>query len=156
MKIKITFLLLLSITLLSSCGLKAIVSEVPYLPKVNNQDITLDDLGNGKVLFYNYGDYCPALTCGWATKINIKANGISLGQINYGEYFIVDLAYGSYEFETIYKDVFKFKPKHTVVVDKDTKVIKVSVNNFTKKLIVTNQLHYSTKNLNRLTTNNLY
>ena len=65
------------------------------------------------------------------------------------ENFIVDLALGDYEIQTIYKDVFKFKPKHKVKIDSDTKVISVSVNSF-QKLKVTNVLPNDINSLNQL------
>lgn len=74
-------LLLLLLLNFSSCSLKAIPAEIPYT-RIDKNNIKLDSLGNGRVLFYNYGYYCPVLTCGWTTKLNIKVNGVSLGQIN--------------------------------------------------------------------------
>ena len=60
-------------------------SSIKYI-QLDNVDIS--DLGNGKVLFsINSGYYCPVATCGWATKMNIVANNINLGQINYGEFY---------------------------------------------------------------------
>ena len=139
--------LFLTVFLVNSCALKPMQSSRKYI-QLDNVDIS--DLGNGKVLFHNSGYYCPDATCGWATKMNIVANNINLGQINYGEFFIVDLALGDYEIQTIYKDVFKFKPKHKVKIDSDTKVISVSVNSFSKKLKVTNVLPNDINRLNQL------
>ncbi len=123
--------------LLNSCALKPILPTKNYSPIEN---VSIENLGNGKILFYNYGYYCPTMTCGYTTKMNVKANEISLGQINYGEYLIVELDYGEYVFETVYKDVLKIKRTHKVTIDKDTKVIKLSINAFNEKLKVTNSL----------------
>ena len=136
---------------LNSCSLKPIISEKAYLSNTNENLIRIEDLGKGKILFYNYGYYCPVMSCGRITKMNVKANGKSLGQINYGEYFIVELEYGNYEFETIYKDVFIFKKKYQIVIDENTKVIKLKPEIFSKRLSVTNVLHPEINSLNHLT-----
>jgi hypothetical protein len=139
--------LVLIVFIINSCALKPTQATTKYV-KLNNVEIS--DLGNGRILFHNSGYYCPVATCGWATKMNIIANNVNLGQINYGEYFIVDLPLGDYEIQTIYKDVLKFKPKHKVRIDANTKVISVSVNSFSKKLKVTNILPYDVNNLLQL------
>ena len=140
-------ILLVTLFVFNSCALKPLKASIKYI-KIDNLDET--QLGNGRVLFHNSGYYCPVATCGWTTKINIIANNVNLGQINYGEYFIVDLPLGDNEIQTIYKDVFKFSPKHKVKIYNNTKVISVTVNSFSKKLKITNKIPYDLNNLVQL------
>jgi hypothetical protein len=77
--------LVLIVFIINSCALKPIQSNTKYVI-LSNVDIS--NLGNGRILFHNSGYYCPVATCGWATKMNIIANNVNLGQINYGEYFM--------------------------------------------------------------------
>lgn len=132
-------MLLLLLLNFSSCSLKVIPAEIPYT-RIDKNNIKLDSLGNGRVLFYNYGYYCPVLTCGWTTKLNIKMNGVSLGQINYSEYFIVEIKKGEYVFELTHKDTFNFKSKITLIIDENTKVIQSIPSILTNKIRITNIL----------------
>jgi hypothetical protein len=144
------FLLFLMFIGLNSCALKPIMAEKEYLNIPNEPYVNMDNLGNGKVLFYNYGYYSPAITNGRATKVNIKANGISLGQINYGEFFVVNLEYGESTFETVRKDVFNFKATYKVMIDKNTKVIKICGNTLHKSLKVGSSFPYSRSEVRNL------
>jgi len=139
-KIKAFIFLFIISSIFNSCSLKPTISEKKYLKNPKGNTIKIDDLGNGKVLFYNYGYYCPVIECGRLTKVNIKANGISFGQLNYGEYFIVDLENGDYLFETERRDVFLFKAKYNLKISNFTKVIKICGNTLHKSLQVTNSL----------------
>lgn len=138
---RITFLLLLLICnfTFTSCSLRAIPTEIPYT-RVDVSNINLNSLGNGKILFYNYGYYCPTMTCGWTTKLNIKMNGVSLGQINYGEYFIVEIEKGEYEFQLIHKDAINIKTTEMLKIDENTKVIQSIPRPLSNSITITNQI----------------
>lgn len=151
-KAKITVLMLALMPLLftfSSCSLKKIQTEIPY-KRIEKSKINSDTLGNGRILFYNHGYYCPAMTCGWTTKLNIKMNGISLGQINYGEFFIVDIEKGEYEFHLTHKDAIKINTKQKLVIDENTKVIQVIPRPLSNKITITNQIPYEFHTFNQV------
>ncbi len=141
-KIKSTLILSLMLLLMlnfSGCSLKVIPTERPYT-RIDVSNINLNSLGNGKVLFYNYGYYCPTMTCGWTTKLNIKMNGISLGQINYGEYFIVEIEKGEYEFQLTHKDAINIKTTEKLSIDENTKVIQSIPRPLSNSIKITNQI----------------
>lgn len=137
----IKLLLLLSIFnfTLTSCSLRAIPTEIPY-KRVDVSNIDINSLGNGKILFYNYGYYCPIMSCGWTTKLNIKMNGVSLGQINYGEYFIIEIEKGEYEFQLTHKDVINIKTTLKLKVDENTKIIQSIPKPLSNSITITNQI----------------
>ena len=121
--------------LLSGCGLKVVQSEKKYL-YIAKSEINSQTLGNGKVLFYNYGYYCPLVECGRTTKLNIKLNGISLGQINYGQYFIVELENGTYDVDLVHRDVILMSTKTTLTVNDKTMVVQAIPTPFSNKVTV--------------------
>ncbi len=138
------FILNLSLVLVlsfnfSSCSLKAIPSEIPYVI-LDKNSVNLNSLGNGKILFYNYGYYCPTIECGRTTKLNIKINGRSLGQINYGEFFIVEIENGEYEFQLMHKDVINIKSTIKVVIDEKTKIIQAIPRPLSNSIKITNEI----------------
>jgi hypothetical protein len=132
-------LLIFCIIFFTSCSLKKIPAEIPYI-RIEKNTVNLHSLGNGKILFYNYGYYCPIMTCGWTTKLNIKMNGVSLGQINYGEYFIVEIENGEYEFNLTHKDVINIKTTQKLKIDENTKVIQAIPRNLSNSITITNQI----------------
>lgn len=135
----IVVLLLNTIFILQSCSIKPIVSEVNYV-NLPNYEVDLGKLGNGRIMIYNGHYYCPIITCGTTTKVNVLLNNKSLGQINYGEYFIVDVGIGVYNFHLEHKEFIKFKSDHEIKIDENTKVLKLVPTNFSNKLIITNKL----------------
>jgi hypothetical protein len=124
---------------LNSCGIKKIVSEKEYY-RLALEDINLENLGRGKILFYNGDYYCPTVECGWTTKINVHFDGISLGTINYNEYFIVELDDGDYDVELKHWDTVNMKSEHKISINGTTKIIKLSTTAFSNKIEIRNQL----------------
>ena len=132
-------LILSSLVLMFGCKMPAFVSEVNYVP-LSHENIELNKLGNGRVLFVNGDYYCPIITCGKLNRINIKMGDTSFGQINYGEYFIVNIKKGVHEFSLEHKDVFKMSNVIELQIDENTKVISVSPKTFSNKMVITNEI----------------
>lgn len=142
-------LILLSL-FINSCGVKKIISEknYTYTPKHN---INIENLGNGKILFFNGEYYCPLIECGIKTKMNVHFNNISFGQINYGEYFIVEMDYGEYDVQLKHRDVFNMKSKHKIIINANTKVIKLKPTAFSNSIKIVNELPKEFKFFNQVT-----
>jgi hypothetical protein len=124
---------------ISSCSIKPILSEKEYV-RMSRYEVSLEELGNGRVMIYNGHYYCPAITCGTTTKINVLINNESYGQINYGEYFIIDLGLGTKSFHLEHVNFWKAKSDHEITIDENTKVLKLIPTDFSHKLIITNEL----------------
>ncbi|HXK00149.1 MAG TPA: hypothetical protein VNJ50_14950 [Gelidibacter sp.] len=135
---KILILAILSL-FLNSCGIGKLVTEknYTYIPK---SEIDIENLGNGKVLFFNGDYYCPVVECGWTTKMNVHFNDVSFGQINYGEYFIMEIEEGEYNVELKHWDAINMKSKHKIIIDADTKVIKLKPTAFSNDIQIVNKL----------------
>ncbi len=127
------------ILIMSSCAIKSLVSEKKYV-YLPNQEVNLDNLGNGRIMLYNGHYYCPVITCGTTTKVNVLVNDRPFGQINYGEYFIVDIGTGVKNFHLEHKEIFKMKSDHKIIIDEKTKVLKLEPTDFSHKLTITNEL----------------
>lgn len=132
-------LFLLIVLTFNSCSLNRVVTEQPYIywPK---PDISMDTLGNGIVLFHNSNyifDYFSALG---PNKVNIKMDGVHLGQIDYGEFFMLEIEPGEHEFELEHRDMFMFRSSHKLMIDNDTKVILVKPTVTSNKIEITNKL----------------
>ena len=54
------------------------------------------------------------------------------------------------EFETVYKDTFKFKKKYQIIIDENTKVIQLKPEMLSKNLSITNVLPSEINSLNHL------
>jgi len=145
---KIVFLTI--IITFSSCGIKPIISEKPYI-KLPSYQVDLKNLGNGRIMIYNGDYYCPVAVCGTSTKVNIEMDNEALGQINYGEYFIVDLGTGSKNFHLEHVEVFKIKSDHKIIIDENTKILKLEPTDFSHKLTITNELPTSLQAFKQLT-----
>ncbi|WP_371393313.1 hypothetical protein ACCC68_08805 [Tenacibaculum maritimum] len=143
-------IVLLSIILImSSCAIKSLVSEKKYV-YLPYQEVNLDNLGNGRIMIYNGHYYCPVITCGTTTKVNVLVNDKSFGQINYGEYFIVDIGTGIKSFHLEHKEIFKMKSNHKITIDDNTKVLKLEPTDFSHKLTITNELPEDLPNFRQL------
>lgn len=136
---KILLLLVILAISLNSCGIKKIVSEKEYL-RLSLNETNLENLGNGKILFYNGDYYCPVVECGWTTKINVHFNEIPLGTINYNEYFIVELDKGNYDVKLKHWDAVNMKSEHQLSIDENTKIIKLRTTAFSNDIEIVNEL----------------
>lgn len=131
----IVIAVLLSLFLVS-CGLKPVASEYTFI-KTDIEDVKLDDLGNGNVLIYNGADILHKMDN--TARLNIWIDNKAVGQLKPSEYAIINLESGPYQVRLLHIDVFNMKSEHEVVIDKDTKIIKVKPNLTSNKLWVTNE-----------------
>lgn len=131
----ILIVVLLSLFLVS-CGLKPVASEYTFI-KTDIEDVKLDDLGNGNVLIYNGADILHKMDN--TARLNIWIDNKAVGQLKPSEYAIINLESGPYQVRLLHIDVFNMKSEHEVVIDKDTKIIKVKPNLTSNKLWVTNE-----------------
>lgn len=131
----ILIVVLLSLFLVS-CGLKPVASEYTFI-KTDIEDVKLDDLGNGNVLIYNGADILHKMDN--TARLNIWIDNKAVGQLKPSEYAIINLESGPYQVRLLHIDVFNMKSEHQVVIDKDTKIIKVKPNLTSNKLWVTNE-----------------
>lgn len=126
---------LLSLFLIS-CGLKPVASEYTFI-QTDIEDVKLDDLGSGNVLIYNGADILHKMDN--TARLNIWIDNKAVGQLKPSEYAIINLESGPYQVRLLHIDVFNMKSEHEVVIDKDTKIIKVKPNLTSNKLWVTNE-----------------
>jgi hypothetical protein len=136
MKFKITLLFSVTI-LLTSCALKPITSEFTFI-KTNLEEVNLDKLGNGTVLIYNGADILHKMDN--TARLNIWIDNKSLGQIRPSEYVIINLNDGKYLFNVLHLDLVKMRSTHDVLIDGNTKIIKIKPNLTSNKLTITNEL----------------
>ena len=131
-------ILLFSITLLlTSCALKPITSEFTFI-KTDLEKVDLSTLGNGTVLIYNGADILHKMDN--TARLNIWIDNKSLGQIRPSEYVIINLNDGKYLFDVLHLDLVKMRSTHDVLIDSETKVIKIKPNLTSNKLTITNEL----------------
>lgn len=123
--------------LLSSCALKPITAEYDFIPLSVN-DVTLAQLGNGKVLFYNGANILHKIDN--TARLNVWINGKALGQIRGREYLIVDLPKGELEVKLLHIDVVNMRSTHTITLNDSVKVVKVKPTFTSNKLEITNVL----------------
>ncbi|MDW5289927.1 hypothetical protein [Formosa sp. PL04] len=130
--------LLLSIFfLLHSCALKPITSEYTFV-KTDIENVDIDQLGNGQILIYNSADILHKLDN--TARLNVWIDNKQLGQIRPSEYVIINFKPGQYEFKLLHIDFVKMSSNHTVIVDKDTKIIKIKPTVTSNRLDVTNEI----------------
>lgn len=122
---------------LSSCALQPIVSQYDY-QQYKDEKVDIAKLGNGKVLIYNGADGLHKVDN--TARLNMWIDGKPMGQVRASEYAIMELAKGSYEFNLLHVDLFRFKSTHRVLVDEKTKVIRIEPTFSSNDLNVTNQL----------------
>jgi hypothetical protein len=136
MKLK-HIILILAITLLTSCGLRPITSEYTFI-KTDLEKVDLAQLGDGTVLIYNGADILHKLDN--TARLNIWIENKPLGQIRAGEYVIVNLKKGKYQFKALHRDLVNMRSTHDVEIDENTKVIRIEPSFSSNKLTVTNEL----------------
>lgn len=126
-----------SCILISSCGLKSIPSEYTFV-KTDFENVSLEKLGNGKVLVYNGADILHTIDN--TSRLNIWIDDKPLGQLRASEYVIIDLKNGKYKFKALHLDMVNMRSTDEVEITEATKVIKIKPNLTSNKLTVTNEL----------------
>lgn len=122
---------------LSSCVLRPITSNYDY-QKNRVEQVSLDSLGNGKLLIYNGAGFLHKVDI--TASINMWVNKNPMGQIRAGEFAIVELGGGTYEFDLLHLDMFKFESNHSIAIDSTTKVIRIKPTAVSNDLTITNEL----------------
>ncbi|MDR5589094.1 hypothetical protein [Christiangramia sp. SM2212] len=135
MKSKI--ILAITVLCLTSCGLKPIPTEHDLII-IENNDIKLSDLGNGKVLIYNDANILH--TSDNTSRLNIKLDDKNLGQLRAKNYAVIMLTEGEHNFNIRHLDVVNMKSDHKVNVTDSVKVIRVKPTITSNKLEIVNQL----------------
>ncbi len=135
-KIK-NLIILLSVLLITSCGLKPIAPEYTFV-KTNFETVELEKLGQGTILIYNGADILHKVDN--TARLNIWINDKALGQLKPSEYVILKLDEGNYKFRALHLDVVNMRSEHDVIIDEKTKVIKIKPNLTSNKLWITNEL----------------
>lgn len=125
------------ILFLTSCALKPISSEYEFV-KLDIEKIELEKLGNEKILIYNGADILHKIDN--TGRLNILVENKALGQIRPGEYVIIILKSGKYEFKVRHIDLVNMRSEHNVEIDKETKVIRIEPTLTSNKLTITNEL----------------
>ena len=137
MKLTTTPLILFIAFLLTSCGLKPIPSEHD-LVRVEKEKLSLDELGNGRILLYNDANILH--TSDNTSRLNIKMDGKNLGQLRAKDFVIVSLENGKHIFNINHLDVVNMRSEHEVIVTDTLKVIRVKPTITSNKLEVVNKL----------------
>ncbi|MDR0196567.1 MAG: hypothetical protein LBI73_15735 [Myroides sp.] len=114
----------LSLVLTSCMGVKPVVSDYEIFYE-RSKGILESELGNGRVLFFNGGYFITTYTPLKATMINLKLNGKNVPTTQLGEFFVLRLGYGEYEFETEVRDVVWKRSKYQIEITPDTKLVKL-------------------------------
>lgn len=128
------FLIFISLV---SCALKPIQSDFIYLNDYSN-NIELSKLGNGKVLIYNGADALHKIDN--TARLNVWIDGKALGQLKPSEYVVINLEQNEHIFKLLHIDLVNMRSEHKVIVDTETKIIKVKPTVTSNKLVVTNVL----------------
>ena len=135
-KIKlITFTI--SLLIFTSCALKPIKTEYTFI-KTNIEKVELDQLGEGNILIYNGANILHKMDN--TARLNIWIDNKPLGQIRPSEYVIINLKNGPNHFKVLHIDMFNMRSEQEIVVDSETKVIKIKPTVTSNKLEVTNEL----------------
>ncbi len=135
---KFNKILLFSVLLLlTSCALKPIISEYNFI-KTDLEKVELDKLGNGTILIYNGANILHKVDL--TARLNIWIDDKALGQIKPSEYVIINLKNGEYQFKALHIDVVNMRSTHDVIIDNNTKVIKIKPNLTSNKLTIMNEL----------------
>ena len=120
-----------------SCALKPIPSE-HSLAIIEKKDITISELGNGKILIYN--DATILHTGDNTARLNIQLDDKNLGQLGAKDFAIINLENGKHVFKIRHLDFVNMKSNHEVNVSDSLKVIRVKPTMTSNKLEITNQL----------------
>lgn len=121
--------------MLNSCALRAIPSDYS---DVRVETVDLSTLGNGKVLIYNGASILHSMDN--TARLNIWIDKKPVGQIRTKEYMIIDLSSGNHEFTALHLDMVNMKSNHAVLINDNTKVIRIQPTITSNKLTVTNIL----------------
>ena len=130
-------LLFLTFLVFTACALKPIISEFTFI-KTNFEKVELAKLGNGTILIYNGADILHKIDK--TARLNIWIDNKAVGQIKPTEYVIINLKEGKHQFKALHIDVVNMRSTHDVVIDKNTKVIKIKPNITSNRLKVTDKL----------------
>ncbi len=130
-------MMLLTVIIFSSCALKPISSDYKF---INSEivDVEINKLGNGTILIYNGADVLHKIDN--TGRLNILIDNEALGQIRPGEYVIIDIKNGIYEFSVRHIDLVNMRSKHNVEIDKTIKVIRIEPTLTSNKLTTTNEI----------------
>ncbi len=134
--LKIIFVFFMIVTL-KSCTIKPIVSSYDYQENIC-ESVSLEELGNGKILIYNGADFWHKIDN--TSGLNIWINEKPMGFIRAGEYGIIELENATLEFKLLHVDMFKFRSYHKVTINEKTKVIRIEPTFTSNDLTVVNQL----------------
>lgn len=134
---KILFFVIFIIFTVNSCALKPVNMDSSFT-RLAIENVDLNDLGNGKVLFYNGSDILHNLDN--TGRLNIWIDKKELGQIKPKEYLILSLQNGNYLFTLLHIDLVKMKKDFNVAITNETKVIRIEPTITSNKLTVTNEL----------------
>lgn len=127
--------LISAILSVTSCALKSIPSDYSTV-KLDN--VNTENLGNGKVLIYNGAGFMHSADN--TARLNVWIDGKSLGQIKAREYLIIDLNNGNHEFKILHIDMVNMRSTHQIVVNENTKVIRIEPTITSNKATATNIL----------------
>ena len=122
---------------MNSCALKPVTSEYNFI-KTDLEQVDLEKLGNGTVLIYNGANIFHKIDN--TARLNVWINNKALGQIRPREYVIINLNTGEYQFKALHIDVVNMRSTHKVVLNENTKIIKIKPTLTSNKLEITNLL----------------
>lgn len=136
------------IILSSSCALRPIPSEHDFV-KMEKENISLDELGEGNILIYNDANILH--TSDNTSQLNIKIDGKNLGQLRAKDFVIIKLEEGKHLFNLTHLDLVNMRSEHEVTVTNTLKVIRVKPTVTSNKLEVVNQLPKNWKKYSYMT-----
>ncbi len=122
---------------LSSCGLNSITSEYSF-EDLYMKDVSLEKLGDGKVMFYNNVNLMHTLDN--TGRLNVWIDDKPAGQIRGGEYIIYKVDIGKHKVRLLHIDMANIRSSHEFYVDETTKVVKIKATIVSNDFSVTNIL----------------
>ncbi len=128
----------------TSCALRPISSNYDY-QQHKSESVNIDNLGNGKILIYNDADALHKLDN--TARINLWINEQPMGQLRSNEYAILELKKGTYDIKMAHIDMAMFKNTKKVIIDDQTKVIRIKATAVSNELIITNELPSNLKKI---------
>lgn len=133
----IYFVIVLSILfLMTSCALKAIPSSYNFVN--DSEKVEINKLGNGKILIYNGATILHTIDN--TARLNIWIDDKGLGQIRPGEYVVIDLTKGAYQFKILHLDMVNIRSNHNMEIDNTTTIIEVKPTITSNKVTIKNIL----------------
>ncbi len=114
-----------AIFLLASCAIKPVTSEY-NLVEIDQEEITLDELGDGKVLLYYEGNtFLVAKRAQY--RLNLWLDDKAVAHLWPREYVVVDLEEGNYQLRVQRGDnLTSVMSRHDLKIDNTTKVVGVA------------------------------